>query len=122
MEGEADAPVLAVLLASVKKKADESIPDTKGRESWTPKHFPLQIGSFLGTATVAMMAIADPSGWHPFAASGAVVVGEGHAPVVGVLLAVCQIQAGPAISPSRGQPELATGRFPRRRAVTNEPV
>jgi hypothetical protein len=32
-------------------EADESIPDTKGRESWTPKYFPLQIGSFLGTAT-----------------------------------------------------------------------
>jgi hypothetical protein len=32
-------------------EADESIPDTKGRESWTPKHFYLQIGSFLGTAT-----------------------------------------------------------------------
>ena len=47
------------------RKADESIPDTKGRESWTPKHFSLQIGSFLGTATVAMMAIAGPSGRHP---------------------------------------------------------
>jgi hypothetical protein len=47
------------------RQADESIPDTKGRESWTPKHFSLQIGSFLGTATVAMMAIADPSGRHP---------------------------------------------------------
>jgi hypothetical protein len=29
---------------------------------------------------------------------------------------------GPSISPSRGQPELATGRFPSRRAVTSEPV
>jgi hypothetical protein len=48
--------------------------------------------------------------------------GEGSCPVVGVLLAVCQIQAGPSISASRGQPELATGRFPGRRAVTNEPV
>jgi len=47
------------------QEADESIPDTKGRESWTPKHFPLQKDRFLGTATVAMMAIADPSGRHP---------------------------------------------------------
>jgi hypothetical protein len=47
--GEGHAPLVAVLLASA--KADESIPDTKGRESWTPKHFPLQIGIFLGTAT-----------------------------------------------------------------------
>jgi hypothetical protein len=52
MEGEGNGPVLAVLLASeAGKKADEAIPDTKGRESWTPKHFPLQIGNFLGTAT-----------------------------------------------------------------------
>jgi hypothetical protein len=29
-------------------KKDESIPDTKGRESWTPTHFSLQIRSFLG--------------------------------------------------------------------------
>jgi hypothetical protein len=28
----------------------------------------------------------------------------------------------PIDSPSRGQPELATRRFPRRRAVTSEPV
>jgi hypothetical protein len=61
-------PVVAVLVPAV-KKADESIPDTKGRESWTPKHFSLQIGSFLRTATVAMMAITDPSGLHPAAAS-----------------------------------------------------
>jgi hypothetical protein len=71
--GERDAPVV---------KADESIPAPKGRGSRTPKHFPLQIGSFLGAATGAMMAIADPSGRHPFAASDAVVVGEGHVPVV----------------------------------------
>jgi hypothetical protein len=54
-------PVVAVLgtRPEKKKEADESIPDTKGRESRTPKHFSLQIGIFLGTATVAMMAIAD---------------------------------------------------------------
>jgi hypothetical protein len=57
MVGEGHAPVGAVLLAQA--EADESIPDTKGRESWTPQAFSLQIGSFLGTATVAMMAIAD---------------------------------------------------------------
>ena len=38
--GEGHAPVLAVLLAVSKKKADESIPDPKGRESWTPRTFP----------------------------------------------------------------------------------
>jgi hypothetical protein len=37
----------------------------KDGESWTPKHFSLQIGSFLETATVAMMAITDRSGRHP---------------------------------------------------------
>jgi hypothetical protein len=62
--GRGACPVVAVLLAS-SKQPDESIPDTKGRESWTPEHFYLQIGSFLGTATVAMMAIADPSSRHP---------------------------------------------------------
>jgi hypothetical protein len=58
-------PPLWQYFLPLRKMAEESIPDTKGRESWTPKHFSLQIGSFLGTATVAMMAIADPSGRHP---------------------------------------------------------
>jgi hypothetical protein len=40
---------------------------------------------FLGTATGAMMAIADPSGRRPFAASRRRGWGEGHAPVVAVL-------------------------------------
>ena len=72
-------------------QADESIPDPKGRESWTPKPFPLQKDRFQGTTKGGHDADRGPSGRRPFAASGAVVVGEGHAPVVGVLLAVCQI-------------------------------
>jgi hypothetical protein len=82
--GEGHAPVVSVLVPAVEKrqKAVESIPDTKGRESWTPKHFSLQIGSLLGTATVAMMAIADPSGQAPsYAGSPAVLVGEGMLPL-----------------------------------------
>jgi hypothetical protein len=62
-------PPLCQYFSRADEKADESIPDTKGRESWTPKHFPLQIGSLLGTATVAMMAIADPLVGTLFAAS-----------------------------------------------------
>jgi hypothetical protein len=38
---EGHAPVVAVLLVSAKKEADESIAAPKGRESRTPKHFPL---------------------------------------------------------------------------------
>jgi hypothetical protein len=49
MVSEGYAPVVAVLVPAGRQ--DESIPDTKGRESWTPKRFYLQIGSFLGTAT-----------------------------------------------------------------------
>jgi hypothetical protein len=33
----------------LKAKADVSIPDPKGRESWTPKPFPLQKDRFQGT-------------------------------------------------------------------------
>ena len=73
------------------RKAAESIPAPKGRESWTPKPFPLQEDRFQGATKGGHDADRGPSGRHPFAASGAVVVGEGHAPVVGVLLAVCQI-------------------------------
>ena len=50
--------VVAVLVPAV-KKADVSMADTKGRESWTPKPFSLQIESFPGTSMGAMMAIAD---------------------------------------------------------------
>jgi hypothetical protein len=76
-------PPLSQYFSRQADKADESIPDTKGRESWTPKHFPLQIGSFLGTATGGH----DADRGHPagtlFAASPAVMVGEGHAPRCG---------------------------------------
>jgi hypothetical protein len=58
-------PLWQYFVTQAPRKADESIPDPKGRGSWTLKHFFLQIDSFLGTATVAMMAIADPSGRHP---------------------------------------------------------
>jgi hypothetical protein len=39
--GEGHAPVVAVLVPAGKNaEPDESIPDPKGRESRTPKHFP----------------------------------------------------------------------------------
>jgi hypothetical protein len=31
---------------AVKRRADETIPDPKGRESWTPKPFPLHNSLF----------------------------------------------------------------------------
>jgi hypothetical protein len=37
-----------------------------------------------------MMGITDPSGRHPFAAGGAVTVGEDDAPVVAVLPAAAK--------------------------------
>jgi len=54
-----------VLDAETGAEADETIPDPKGRESWTPQPFPLQTGRFLGATTGAMMAIADPLGRAP---------------------------------------------------------
>jgi len=78
----ADAcPVVAVLLASAnEKKADETIPDPKGREFWTPLPFSLLIGLFRGPHEGAMIAILDPwqanPGWW----------GEGYAPVAAVLV------------------------------------
>jgi hypothetical protein len=53
-------PPLWQYFLRLQKKADESIPAPKGRGSWTPKPFPLQIDSFLGTATGAIIAILDP--------------------------------------------------------------
>jgi hypothetical protein len=65
MVGEGRPPRCGSTSCEWQETADESIAAPKGRESRTPKHFPLQIASFLGTATGAMMAIADPSGRHP---------------------------------------------------------
>lgn len=71
---------------------DERIAAAKGRESWIPRPFALQIDIFLRNTTGDHNGDRGPSGRHPFAASGAVVVGEGSCPFVGLLLAVCQIQ------------------------------
>jgi hypothetical protein len=52
------------------EEGDESIPDTKGHESWTPKHFSLQIGIFLGNRDGAIMANSrTPPAGTPSAAS-----------------------------------------------------
>ncbi len=52
-----------------------------------PKPFPLQKGRFQGTATVAVMAIADASGRHlPISA---VVVGRGCMPICGSTSGTC---------------------------------
>ena len=45
------------------RKADESIPDTKGRESRTPTDFPLHNRRFWGPREGAIIAILDP--WEP---------------------------------------------------------
>jgi hypothetical protein len=42
-------------------QADESIPDPKGRESWTPSLFPCKSAAFRGPRKGAKMPIADPS-------------------------------------------------------------
>jgi hypothetical protein len=44
-----------------KKKADESIPAPKERESWTPGSSSLQIRRFLRLGMGAMMLFMDPS-------------------------------------------------------------
>jgi hypothetical protein len=98
--GEGRAPVVPVLVPAVKKKADESIPDTKGRESWTPKHFSLQIGSFLGTATGGHDGDRGPLWPAPSSPpSPAFIVGEGHAPVVGVLVPAVKQKSQMSASP-----------------------
>jgi hypothetical protein len=67
------------------EKADEPIAAPRGRESRTPRAFPLQTGRFPGTTTGGHDGDRGPSGRRRSAASPAVVVGEGHAPVVAVL-------------------------------------
>jgi hypothetical protein len=42
------------------RKADESIPDTKGRESRTPTDFPLHNSRFWGPQEGTIIAILDP--------------------------------------------------------------
>jgi hypothetical protein len=82
MEGEADAPVLAVLLASV-READESIPAPKGRESWTPAPFPLLTVLFRGAARRGHDRLLGPLAGGVLEGEGE---GEGDAPVVAVLV------------------------------------
>ena len=71
-------PPLWQYLAPLAKMADESIPAPKGRESRTPTDFPLHNSMFLGAREGAIIAFVGPPGK---------LVGEGHAPVVAVLLA-----------------------------------
>jgi hypothetical protein len=80
MVGEGHAPVVAVLLEGRGKKADESITAPKGHGSPDPAAFPLQITIF-----------GDRGRGHdrhrgPQGKPTAVMVGEGHAPAVAVLL------------------------------------
>src|SRR2546421_6183802 len=42
------------------REPDESIPDPKGRESWTPQPFPLQNRPFWGPREGAIVAFLDP--------------------------------------------------------------
>jgi hypothetical protein len=61
MVGEGHAPVVALLCregscSRRKKKADESIPDTKGRESRTPTDFPLHNSRFWRGVSSAVLA------------------------------------------------------------------
>ncbi len=82
MVDEGHAPVVAVLLASV-KKADESIAAPRRARTPDPaaSAFPLQTGRSQGPPEGATIAILDPLASRP-----AVMVGEGHTPVVPVLL------------------------------------
>jgi hypothetical protein len=74
------APIVAVLLAQ-EAKADESIPDPKGRESRTPTDFPLHNIRVLGAEGRGHHRLAGPL-WQ----ANARWVGEAHVPVVAVLV------------------------------------
>ncbi len=81
LAGEGHPPVVAVLLASAKDKALESIAAPKSADpggSWLSPCKPVVLRR---PPEGAMIAVVDPQ------ASRRVIVGEGHAPVVAVLLA-----------------------------------
>ena len=69
------------------REPDESIPDPKGRELWTPQPFPLQNSLFWGPHEGAIVAFLDPR------AVAGVLVGEDHAPVAAVLASAKQKKA-----------------------------
>jgi hypothetical protein len=69
-----------------KKKAVEPIAAPKGSESRTPQTFSLQTAASWGPRRGPRWRSRTPLARTPFAASPAAVVGEGHAPVVAVLL------------------------------------
>jgi hypothetical protein len=62
-----------------------------------PDAFTLQIARFQGTVGVAMIAILDPS------QADAVIVGEGDAPVVAVLLSRVKADVRTAVPKGRGR-------------------
>jgi hypothetical protein len=98
--------------SSTAAKADETIPDPKGRESWTPKPFPLQKDRFQGTTKGGHDADLGPLCPAPlFAASLAVVVGEGHAPVV----------AGSHGTPPPGENDIEFGNITRAMSARSRP-
>jgi hypothetical protein len=63
-----------------------------------------------------MMAIADPLVGTLFAASVAVVVGEGHAPVAAVL--VPAVKADESIAAPKGRESRTPSLFPCKRATS----
>ena len=86
MVGEGHAPVVAVLLASEGKKADEPIPAPKGSESRTPQTFSPANGPLPGEPRRGpRWRSRTPLAGTPSRLARR--VGEGHAPVVAVLLA-----------------------------------
>jgi hypothetical protein len=96
-----------LLKESKSSKAGESIAAPKGRRINGPQAFFPVKGPLPEATTGTTMPIADTSGRHPSAASAAVVVGEGHAPVVPVLLASAKarrVHRCPQKGANRGPP------------------